>query len=821
MAKHRHSLALGLLVFLGGLLVFIQYVTIGKFAVLSPSASHITLVNFVAAVHEQILFSKLDGVLVSLLFASIAYGLYKEIRSKIFSDYLHGIFSSKRNTLYLFSICSLVCIRYYFARGELSWAGDASHHIATAQLAAMAIRDGELPIWTFFMGNGSPYLQNYGFAFFYLIGLVDLLWRDIFLSLKLVMAASHLLSGIGMYCLAARLCRSRRAGFIAGLAYVLCFWHTQHVLIMGRLALSLFYALLPWTFYAVECLINSRYKVRSAVLGGMGIALMNFTHPGFGLYAMLLLGLYSIARLWSCLPHRDLKVVLWAGMLLFALGVSLGSYMNVGMWLELEHTNMHDFGLGVKTVDTPDQIVPDPSWRHVLGWSNFRFWLMPPEPFHWYGGYLGVSLCVVALAGAALAFFARKKHGTRRYSGGLVCLVLVVLLTFAYRLPPISMLQLVQAFNASRYLLFLAFFLALATGIGVHLLLLYCPKNLSRSRYYTLLLVLVLVDLFPTTFLHPYRSGQTTPTGLPPEMFAEIREQATPFIANGELPNYRSQWVTDGVHPFISTARMLFMGATPTADAFHPGELRALNTFTHPFTDVARNLLMRLDSPEQVYSHKYGHLIRAGFSLLNTHYVLVTSRQQGAGFLLSLNEHSPIVVSSRLLEYDDNAVAALDLHEDLSRTLGLDELDSLGLHMVKRVLWIISLTGIDFENRSCERIIVRDHERERDLGTAPTAQVIAHSVGHQRVTMRVAVSETCYARLAYAYFPFLEITVDGKPVQPMETAGRFIAIELEQGEHDIVIQARVSPLRMSLIVFAAMFTMVAVALVVSERRRIG
>ena len=88
--------------------------------------------------------------------------------------------------------------------GELSWAADASHHIVSSWLAAQAIADGQVPIWTFFMGTGSPYLQNYGFAFFYLIGLVDIVCRDLFLSLKLVMAAAHVLSGIGMYYLAAQ-----------------------------------------------------------------------------------------------------------------------------------------------------------------------------------------------------------------------------------------------------------------------------------------------------------------------------------------------------------------------------------------------------------------------------------------------------------------------------------------------------------------------------------------------------------------------------------------------------------------------------------------
>ena len=57
--------------------------------------------------------------------------------------------------------------------------------------------------------------------------------------------------------------------------------------------------------------------------------------------------------------------------------------------------------------------MPDPSWRHLLLWSNFRwrFDVLPADQLHWYGGYLGTSLWVLALAGLAL--------GRRRLVGPL------------------------------------------------------------------------------------------------------------------------------------------------------------------------------------------------------------------------------------------------------------------------------------------------------------------------------------------------------------------------------------------------------------------
>ena len=725
------------------------------------------------------------------------------MRQRVISDFLQDCFASRRKTLWLLAGCSLLCVRFYFARGEWSWAGDASHHIVSSWLTAQTIADGQVPIWTFFMGTGSLYLQNYGFAFFYLVGLVDLVCRDLSLSLKLVMAATHVLSGIGMYYLVASLCRSRRAAFIAGLGYVLCFWHTQHVFIMGRLPLSLFYALLPWAFYWIERVVNSPYKMRAALLGGVSMSLLNFTHPGYGTYAMVLLGCYSVVRLWSCWGHQDTRAIASAGILLFVLGIGFGAYMNVGMYLERMYTKMHDFSFGLSSV-------PDPTWRHLLGWSNFHFYLIPPEPFHWYGGYLGVSLCAVALAGGVMALGRRD----RRVAACWLCLILTTLVVFTYRWPLVSTLPLIHAFNASRYLLFLSFFLALAAGIGTYMLLQHGPRSLARSRWYTLLLLVVWVDLFPTTFIHPYSSKKSSPTGYSPEIFTEVGKEATLFRERDELPNFRAQWLDEDIHDPLRWARMLYMGATPIVETFHPGELRTFETFIQPFTDWAHSLLPEVESPEQLLTHPSSDLLVAGFQLLNTRHVIVTSKQHGSGVALALEAYSPIVVSGRLTGYDEAAVDSADIAARFGE--GLDD-------PVAQALWIIVQMGLHQpigDTLSCERILVRGKEDESDLGTRPKAQVLSHRVDHQQVEMRVAISARCYARLSYAYFPYLQVTVDGMPVQPMQTAGRFIALPLEAGERDIVLKAQLSPLRRGLLVLSGILFVGALALVLREHKHL-
>ena len=782
-----------------------QYITIAKLSVFSPARSFVTLTSYIRAIEDNVSFGWIDISLSVLFLATSALVLWKEKSKRVLTDFLQNVFSSERKTLFLLLGCSLVCVRFYFAPGGMHWAADAAPHIARAYLASRAIADGELPIWTFLMGNGSPYMQNYGFAFFYLVGLVDFFCRDIFLSLKLVMGTTHVLSGVGMYYLASSLCQSRRAGFIAGLGYVLCFWHTQQVLIMGRLPLSLFYALLPWPFYAVESLIRSSYKMRAAFIGGLGIALLNFTHPGYGTYAMVFWGCYCIVRLWSVWGHPDMKSLFRAGILLLVLSISFSTYMNVGMWFEREHTDMHNFRAGLKNpTEQSEATPPDPTWRHLLGWSNHRFWLIPPDPPHWYGGYLGISLCVLALAGIGIALF--RHNELRHFAASWACLVLSALVIFAYRLPPFNMLSLVQASNSARYLLFLAFFLALAAGIGTLMFLQHRPGRLSRNRFFTFLFLLLWIDLFPTTFLHAYQP----PPDRSSSGFQKIWKTSTPFSERGELPNYRVHWIDNDEFPYFRIAYPLFMHETPISEAIQPGELRTLSTFTAPFLQVARYLAPDLvATPDQIDANDLVfELLRSGLYLLNTRFLILSSNKKARQ--LSLDHNSPIIVSSRLVSYDPEATYDVKI-------AGAN-LDSLSARSISQVLWIIGEMGIRPHDNACERIFIRGREGS-DLETEPTAQVLAHVVRHQRVEMKVDISEACYARLSYGYFPYLQITVDGTPVQPLETGGRFIALPLEAGEHNIVIQARLSPLRRGLIGFSGVMLLGTLGLVFMEHKR--
>jgi hypothetical protein len=243
---------LTLLSSLGILLAAFQYRTMEKFSVLKPGVRYKYPRHFIEDVSNFVPLDRLDGLMAFAILAVCFTILILEVWKKRLSQFFSVLFQSETHTILFVSIGSLVAVRFYFSVGESSWIADTSPHTLYAFIASHSFRAGEFPIWSNFICAGSPFGQFYGFLFFYLVGFWDLVFLDPYFSIKWVMAWCHVISGVGMYLFARTLTRSRRAGVIAGAAYVLCFWHTQQVLIMGRLPVSVIYALLPFPFYFFE-----------------------------------------------------------------------------------------------------------------------------------------------------------------------------------------------------------------------------------------------------------------------------------------------------------------------------------------------------------------------------------------------------------------------------------------------------------------------------------------------------------------------------------------------------------------------------------------
>ena len=593
-----------LLALLAGLLIFFQYVTLDKFGVLRPGLRYHSLQGFLSVISRFVDFSTADALLLILIFLVGMLLIGMEWRGRRLSVFFEHIFASETRTVVFLVSGSLILVRFYFAEGEFAHGADTYLHVTYAWLAATSMLQGEVPIWTHYFCNGTPYLQFYGFLFYYLVGLVNLVLQAPFSSIKFVLGAAHAVSGLGAYLFVRRLTGSRQAGVAAGLAYVLSFWHTQQVLIMGRLPLSLFYALLPLPFFFWEGLRNNPNRLAQAICGGIALGCLHVTHPGYGFWATLFLLLYALVR-YRMTRSGDTPFSIRYGLLLFGGGALLGAYLTVPMYLERGLTGLH---AGFYMSD-----FPIPTWRHLLLWSNYRFRLFQAQD-HWYGGYLGVSLVAIALLG--LVRIVRSGRAEVRAWGFPIgfCLIGSLLLVFGYRLPVLKALGVVQAMNASRYLLFVVFFVAVLVGLFA------AVRAADRKRpvgVFVAILVVVLADLGPTTFQQPYRSpGVASKIGpralqdlrrdpnawpvakpLPLQhhpVYRRFREELAAHM-DGQLPGYRLFHTTNRIYyHFVIPWLTLETGMATPLDTFTQYPL-SVPAFVRRFQDLLHLSLERLD----------------------------------------------------------------------------------------------------------------------------------------------------------------------------------------------------------------------------------
>ncbi|MDE3259907.1 MAG: 6-pyruvoyl-tetrahydropterin synthase-related protein [Gemmatimonadota bacterium] len=821
-----------LLALLAGLLILFQYVTLDKFGVLRPGLRYQSLQGFLSVVSRFVDLSTADVLLLILIFFVGMLLIGMEWRGRRLSVFFEHIFASERRTVVFLVSGSLILVRFYFAEGEFAHGADTYLHVTYAWLAATSMLQGEVPIWTHYFCNGTPYLQFYGFLFYYLVGLVNLVLQAPFSSIKFVLGAAHAVSGLGAYLFVRRLTGSRQAGVAAGLAYVLSFWHTQQVLIMGRLPLSLFYALLPLPFYYWEGLRNNPNRLAQAIGGGIALGCLHVTHPGYGFWATLFLLLYAFVR---CRMTRseDTPFSIRYGLLLFGGGALLGAYLTVPMYLERGLTGLH---AGFYMSD-----FPMPTWRHLLLWSNYRFRLFQAQD-HWYGGYLGVSLVAFALWGSVR--IVRSGRAEVRAWGFPIgfCLIGSLLLVFGYRWPVLKSLGVVQAMNASRYLLFVVFFVAVLVGLFA------AARAAGRKRpvrVFVAILVVVLADLGPTTFQQPYRSpGVASKIG--PRALQDLRRDRNawpvakplPLLHHpvykrlgeelatyevGQLPGYRLFHTTNRIYyHFIIPWLTLRTGLATPLDTFTQYPL-SVPAFVRRFQDLLHLSLQRLEEGASLNEMQGFDIIRAGLFLMNTRHLLFSDSEQDRIFHEEFPEASPVVVSSKIsgwsypvLELDrSRARSGSDVDEREARRM-----QSLALSDFVKLLRAMD---VDVRNRTCEQILVADEHVKEDLGTSPRVEVLAHRLWNQRVELVVRASAACFARLAYTAYPHQRITLNGGEVRPYTTAGRFVALKLGPGESRIVIEPTLSPLRFTLLIVDVVLLLAAAVILVGPRiaRRIS
>ena len=790
-----------LLVTLTALLFAFQHLTLVKLAVEPAGGGMISFTTFAHSLLTKISFTPTDIALGFAILVLCEFLLAGEVWFRSLSRFVEQALATERSARILLSLICLVLVRFYFAPGQPTWAGDSGCHITYAIIAAQSFAAGELPIWSNAFSTGSPYIQFYGFLFFYLVGLCDLLSNDPFNAIKLVTGLSHCLSGFAMYLLVRTATGSRASALLAGICYVASFWHTQQVVIMGRLPLSVFYALLPLPFYALERLQRPGSTAKAVIGGAISLGLLAFVHVGYAFWGVFFFFFYAAFRL---VGHQANRKQLLGALGIFAGAVAFGAPLTLATWLERGQVGLAEgIHLGGGSL---------PGWHQLLVWSNayFRLSPLPPEQHNWLGGYLGLSLVILTLVG----FVVYAAQRTRRQPPDAVaraafaCLGLAVLIVFGHDGPILADLAVVQAFNAGRYLLFIVFFLALGCGIAGHLLHQHGPK-----RTYTFLLLLILADLGPTTFRHLYIPRWAQPIGYPADVLRDLATEAQAYTWP-EIPNYRVFATTQQHHFYLLVPYLYGQTSIPQLQSAYVAAPQAWFFSIEPWTLFVQGIWGQAANTPP--SRSQNEFMAAGAKLFNVRDILA-SQAGNPNAIARIKTHadSPVLVAPAIVSYPEKTV---EQFAAATKRIFPDA-DPEILQRVLPIHWLSKAMEIDLRDNTCKRFYIRDHDAKALFQEAPRVEVLEHRVYNQRVSLTLQTSAACYARLAYAHYPDLQVTVNGREVEALQTAGYFIALPLNAGRQQIEITARLSPLRQATLLLDLVLLCCGAAWIWTERRK--
>ena len=153
-----------------------------------------------------------------------------ETRWQVLSEILNSFLRRRVGVGLVLTILGLLSGVYFLLPGYVTAASDGIYYTTLAWLVKDILLQAQLPIWTNWGDMGFPFMQFYSPLFFTVVALVNVLITDIWIAIKLVFLAVHVLSVYAIYLYVRNLTGSKYAGMAAGFAYGFAFYR-YHVIV--------------------------------------------------------------------------------------------------------------------------------------------------------------------------------------------------------------------------------------------------------------------------------------------------------------------------------------------------------------------------------------------------------------------------------------------------------------------------------------------------------------------------------------------------------------------------------------------------------------
>jgi hypothetical protein len=681
--------------------------------------------------------------------------------------------------------------------------GDVWPHLVRVQITYEALRAGHLPSWSFFFYNGYPFLRFYSPLFYYLAApFCFLTGGNPFPAVKIVLFLLHVASGIALHYLARRVLEDAAAAFVAAFGYLFSYWHLMFVIGFGQYPAGLIFTVIPLTLWLLDRLCE-RPSVQRAILAGLGIALLPLTHVFYAYFwiPFLIIWFLPLLRRYPARRARQIAWTLASGII----ALLLVAFFVLPFFVEGARYRMPLPSLNLK----------GPSALTMIGLSQ--------EMTGYSGSYIGLGIIILALCGIIKLARERKLLENASFWG------LIISVVFAYSgyLPVVNRIPLIGDLPAERFVIFALLFAVLLAGSGYQLL-----AGGFRVRWlWVPVVALIALDLGPRLYTNVYRSFERVVESrdyVYQKLFGKQDGRFLDAPIEGKDPGRRlTRYPASGY---------LFAGLPSVfGPPYHQFAPRSMLYAYAWGEDIAREFL---DSTREAFSDRALSELR----LLDAKYVLTLpthkSSEQGVTYVflkrgLTWNDTllrrvvgktdqvasdstverqpfaigtfeglSPIIVASRV-------VTRVALGGSPARG---DSWDVLYTYYVARD-WaeLPEAMEIDPATGVAQRIISQNLTDSTTAGPELKFTVTSMLQQHEIVELQLSVTGDCYARLAYSYYPELQVLVDDAPVRTWETADHFLLIRLPAGRHSIVVRPTTTRIRRATAGVSAIALMLCIA----------
>jgi hypothetical protein len=646
--------------------------------------------------------------------------------------------------------------------------GDTGTHIARFLEVRRGLDAGTLPQWTNYQYLGSSLLGFTG-PFTYMVGgALDVLVRDPVVTAKIILFSMHLAAGWLFYALLRRLDFGNLPSLVAAIGFSGSFALLHLFLFRGVFPQAFTIVFFILVFYSAEGLMRgARHIGREWLVFAVSTAGLIVNHQPHALFVGTYLALFGATSLvlgrWSGMG--GLKWVVAAGLAGVAISVFAVIPITVeAPWVMIEPESGL-LSLRLPTLERLSQLV---IWRNARTTWGTDYW-----------AYLGIVLTGLALFGAWSASVGRLGRDRQRLAWSLLpCFVLSF---FLYN--PVV-----------RNIMFIAFFAGIYAAFGVERIALISKAN---PRVITIVMLAAILDVASTSVQPVARTDKQylVDAGLylertaPDQRFLEadvardgsfsmtIGPNATPMSYYSTVQRVAGEhnMAATRVHNYAETAAKMAERDLRLNGRLGPDAEALLQVFN--VTRVVCNGTFENGCPIQFAD------VQSEGPLGN---VLAISNAGPAVFSRTLVTLSPPAGLDKPMlwaeDFDPNPpeknVAAI--MEFLHRYLGAAQIDPI-THIAE-ALPVRSLP----DDRA-------QSSQAAEVGWKP--RVLDYAVGLQRVRMTVASDGYGYVQLAHPWYPANEVLVNGRRVQPIESAIELTVVPIAPGTSTIEITPRLTPIR--------------------------